>query len=499
MLTALATLSACAGAPTASLSPPAFGGGMSARLLAVEGAPGAAAIVAPAADRRLSLIVYTDSASLVNDQRKVSLPAGTSMLRFPRVAPQIDPSSLRLGLADEAGDLTVKEQFYSADLATATRLLEKYVGKAIEVRLPGEDDTPSRIVPAVLISVDGPVVEIDGKIYLKPPGEIIVPAVPADLALVPTIEWRLEAPTAFAGALVASYLTRGLGWQAEYALAVNAAEREGSLTGWASVTNHSGAAFEEARVTVVAGTLNKAGRPPGPYPVHYRYADGGGGGEVTPTPLSEFYRYDLPGRTTLANNQTKQLPLLKAATVPLTRRLRFDSAMGQLDETPRAAELTLSFRNDAASGLGRPLPRGRARIYKGEALIGEDTVPNTPKDETVRLTLGEAFDVVGERKQTAVTRPSEQVREESYAITVRNHKATAVDVEVVEHPYGSWTITEKSQSFTTVSATELRFALALPAGGAGTVTYTIRFAEGGPIIVKPPVPAPPSPMPRRAP
>jgi hypothetical protein len=220
---------------------------------------------------------------------------------------------------------------------------------------------------------------------------------------------------------------------------------------------------------------------------------------VTPTPLSEFYRYDLPGRTTLANNQTKQLPLLKAATVPLTRRLRFDSAMGQLDETPRAAELTLSFRNDAAAGLGRPLPRGRARIYKGEALIGEDTVPNTPKDETVRLTLGEAFDVVGERKQTAVTRPSEQVREESYAITVRNHKATAVDVEVVEHPYGSWTITEKSQSFTTVSATELRFALALPAGGAGTLTYTIRFEEGGPIIVKPPVPAPPSPMPRRAP
>jgi hypothetical protein len=494
LLTALVTLSACAGAPNAALSPPAPAAlvpkgphkgpegseplrvPLPARLLAVEGEAGEPVIVAPVEDRKLALIVYHDDNSLVNDTRPVTLPAGLSTLRFPGVAPQIDGTSARLRLAEGAGSLTVKEQFFSSDLASSSRLLEKYVGKEIEVRLPAEGDRPSRLVVATLISVDGPVVRIGDKIYLKPPGEIILPAVPADLALVPTLQWRVQAAAAFVGSLVASYLTRGLSWQAEYVLTVDARERAGALEGWASITNQSGADFPDARLTVVAGTLHKAGGTPRPYPM-YRYDAGGGGGDFTESPLSEFYRYDLVGRTTLGNNQTKQLSLLKVDTVPLDRRLRFDSQMGQLDETPRAAQLEYRFRNDAAHGLGRPLPQGRVRVYKGAALIGEDRLPNTPKDERVRIEVGQAFDVVGERKQTAALRPTEKVREETYTVTVRNHKPSAVDVEVVEHPYGTWVITKKSQSYTTVSANEIVFALALPAGGEATVTYSIRFTE----------------------
>ena len=150
---------------------------------------------------------------------------------------------------------------------------------------------------------------------------------------------------------------------------------------------------------------------------------------------------------------------------------------GQTDEQPRAAQTTLSFENKAENGLGVPLPSGRVRVYQGTALLGEDRMANTPKDETVRLGLGEAFDVVGERKQVAATRPEEHVREETYSVTLRNHKDAAVAVDVVEQPYGAWTITDPSTPFKAVSTTQVVFPVKVPANGETVVKYTIRFKE----------------------
>jgi hypothetical protein len=201
------------------------------------------------------------------------------------------------------------------------------------------------------------------------------------------------------------------------------------------------------------------------------------GGAFAASPLGEFHRYDLQEAISLANQQTKQLPLVVAGQVATEKRLRFDSHMGQTDEQPRSAAVSLSFMNDKANGLGVPLPQGRFRVYQGAALVGEDSIGNLPAGERVRLKMGEAFDIVGERKQTAATRPAAKTREETYAITVRNRSAKAAAVEVVEHPFGAWTITAKSHPYTAVSANEIVFPLALPANGEATVTYTIRVVE----------------------
>jgi hypothetical protein len=428
---------------------------------------------APASSRALALTVYDGALGVGADTRPVALPVGPVTLRFPGVSPLLDASSTRL-LVPEGRSPVVTAQAFSGEALNASRLLERYVGKAILVRLPAEGDRPSRLVSAVLLATDGPVVRIDGKIYLTPPGELVLPELPAGLATSPTLSWTLKVPAAFDGRLTAAYLVRGLSWQADYALSLDAALTTGSLHGWATVTNQSGTDYARARLTVVAGRLNRQ-RPI--FYDNFRAREAPMGGEVAPSRLGEFYRYDLPGRTTLENGATRQMALLSSESVAVTPHWRFESNSGQTDEQPRAASWELTFANVAAQGLGTPLPAGKVRVYRGTALMGEDTVSNTPRGEAVTVRLGEAFDLVGTHRLIETTRPAERVRLERYAVTIRNHRATAATVEVVEHPAGAWTVTEKSRPYKVVSATEIVFAVKVAAGGTETVTYTLKTNE----------------------
>lgn len=476
----LVGLSACGTSPVSGGAPPAavVPGGVRV-VAAVPGQSTPSEVVVPATNQSLALVVYPSQPSLIRDTRPVNLPAGGVTLRFTGVSPQLDPTSARLLAPGSEVIPAIATQTFSGEGVTTQRLLEHYVGKTVEVKLtPVDDDHSPKVVEATLLSVDGPVVKIGDKVYLKPPGELILPGVPAGMATGPALTWRLSSESGYTGALEANYLARGLSWQADYALTLDSSGDRAELASWATLTNQTGVDLPEARLTVVAGAVQRLGHPRPPF---YRSEDSmantGGGGGFSTSPLDVFHRYDLAGRVTLLNQTTQQLPLLKTVSLAVDRRLRFESHMGQIDETPRAALSTLSFRNEAAVGLGVPLAQGRVRVYRATALVGEDLMPNTPKDELVRVKLGDAFDVVGERKQTAVSKPAEKVREESYAVTLRNHRATPVVVDVVEHPYGAWTISGETQPYKRVSATEIVFSVTVPANNDARVLYTIRFKE----------------------
>jgi hypothetical protein len=433
----------------------------------------ATVVDAPAAKRAIALTVYDGALSVVADARPVSLGAGTVTLRFPGVSPMLDASSPRL-LDPEGRSPEVTTQGFSGETLNAGKLLERYLGKAVEVRMPAEGDRPARLVEAVLLATDGPVVRIDGKVYLKPPGEIVLPELPAGLLTSPTLFWTIKSAAPFEGRLTAAYLARGLSWQADYTLTLDAAGTAGALQGWATVANQSGTDYASARLTVVAGRLNRT-RPF--YYDTFRAREAPMGGEFTPGQLGEFHRYDLKGRTTLENGATRQIALLAAPSLAVTPHWRFESMNGQTDDQPRSASWELTFDNAAAQGLGLPLPAGKVRVYRGTALLGEDSVANTPKGEAVKVRLGEAFDLVGTHRLVETTRPADKVRVERYEVVLRNHRAKAASVEVVEHPVGAWTVTEKNRPYRVVSATEIVFPVTVAPGGTETVTYTLKVNE----------------------
>lgn len=472
LIVPLLGLTACGAIPVA----PEAGSAPRHVLAAAPADAAAPDVEASASVQALAVTVYHDALALVADTRRVALPAGTVTLRFPGVTSQLDGSSVRLWAPAGVPAPDVREQSYSPTGLTASALLQAYVGRTVQVRMPAEGSTPSKTVSAVLLSTDGPMVRIGDRVYLKPPGDLVLPGVPAGLATSPTLSWRLVTPSGYSGNLTAGYLTRGLSWQADYTLTLDAAATQADLAAWATVNNQSGATLKDAKLMVVAGALNRQG--PIPLAEMRAYmAPAPTAGGVSSAPVGEFHRYTFADRVTLPDQQTKQLKLLTDAALPVEKRLRFESAVGQVDETPRAARTSLSFKNDAAGGLGVPLPAGRARVYQNGALVGEDSVPNTPTNETVRLQLGEAFDVVGQHQQATVTRPAEHQRDEAYRVTVRNHKPTAVAIDVVEHPWGAWTVTAHNLPYTIVSATELVFRLSVPAHGDVTVTYSLRYQE----------------------
>lgn len=439
------------------------------------------------ADRSdLALTVYQDNVGLINDARRVALPQGRVLLRLEDVSPQMDGTSA-VFRAPGGGVRLAEQQFVSVPLNPAS-LLERYVGKEVEVRIPAEGDRPSQVVKATLISAEGPVVQIDGKVYLQPPGQVIVPEVPKDLATHPSLLWTLDVTAAGTHELVATYLTGGLGWSADYQLTLAAEGGQADWRGWVTLRNTSGLTYPDARLTVVAGNRGTV-RPP-VVPLPFEAAKGaaapgtGGDSAFTESPLFEYHRYDLEERATLEAGQTRQLGLMSAAAMPVTRTYILDSGRfyGPPDQE-QGVEVMLGFDNTEANRLGKPLPKGVVRIYQPDAdntlrLLGEDSLPETAVDGKVKLKAGKAFDLVGKRRQTANRQISEHVREEAYEVVLRNEKKEAVTVEVVEHPYGDWKLTAQSMPHTARSANEVVFAVPVPAGGTASLTFTFQITTG---------------------
>jgi len=467
--------------------------------IAVAGAgisPGAGRVAGPAhgdagrlvsgdsGRKEVSLTVYNGDLGLVREIREVDLPAGILALEFADVASRIDPATVLVRSVGGSSGLRVIEQNYEYDLLNPQKLLDKYVGRMVTLRT----STGAAIKARLLSSNNGPIYEIDGEIHMGHPGQVVLPGIPEDLISRPTLVWRLDNASAGARRVEASYLTSGMTWKADYVLALDVADERADLSGWVTLDNRSGATYRDATLKLVAGDVNRARSDNDPRGVMMKMAAADAARESTfkEEGFFEYHLYSLEGRTTVKDNQTKQISLLSAGGVPVAKRLVFFGAgsyyRGRFGSpiSNQKVGVFLEIANTAASRLGLPLPRGIVRVYKADAggsmqFVGEDAIDHTPKDETIRIKMGDAFDVVGERQQTDYRVLGEYIYEIGWKVTLRNHKDEAVQVAVVEPIPGDWTITQSTHSYEKTEAHTLRYDVTVPANGQADVAYRARI------------------------
>ncbi len=454
-------------------------------LASAQTAPAATLAVTREVQKDVMVTIYNGNFGLVKDVRETRLPVGLGEVQFMDVASRIDPTSVHLKSLTDPGGLRILEQNYEYDLISSARLMEKYVGKT--VRLYKGDGTWQ---DATLLSTAGPVFEINGQIHLGQPGQLVLPALPDNLVSRPTLVWLLRNRAAAAQRVEASYLTGGITWKADYVMVVNAADTKSDLTGWVTIDNKSGATYGNAALKLVAGDVNRAPEAPRAARAMELAAKAASMADARREFVSEgffeYHLYTLDGRTTIKDNQTKQLALMNASDISIAKQLVYYGAAeyyrtsyGTPVSNQKVAVL-LELKNSKDNRLGVPLPKGKVRVYKADAsgsqqLIGEDWIDHTPSDERVKIKLGEAFDLVGERTQKEWRKLGGNLYEVEWEIALRNHKKEAQTVTVIEPVPGDWQVMASTHAWEKPEAHTLRFSVPVPAEGAAKLVYRVRL------------------------
>jgi hypothetical protein len=454
-------------------------------LVPAETAGAAALSVSREVQKDVAVTIYNGNLGLVKDIRETRLPAGTTEVQFQDVAALVDPTSVHLkSLTDPAG-LKILEQNYEYDLLSSQKLMEKYVGK--RVRLYQSDGTYHE---ATLLSTAGPVFEINGQIHLGHNGRLVLPTLPENLVAKPTLVWLLRNQIAPAQKIEASYLTGGITWKADYVMVVNAADTRSDLTGWVTIDNKSGATYGNAALKLVAGDVNRAQSPRPSSKMMEMAAKAASADEARRDFVSEgffeYHLYTLDGRTTIKDNQTKQLSLMSAADVPIQKHLVYYGAQDYyrnqygVPVSNQKVSVLIELRNTKENRLGVPLPKGKVRLYKADSsgstqFIGEDWIDHTPRDERVKIKVGEAFDIVGERVQKEWRKIAGNTWEVEWDISLRNHKKEDQTVTVIEPVPGDWQVLHATHKTEKPEAHTLKFEVPIPKEGAAKLTYRVRI------------------------
>ncbi|KPJ75179.1 MAG: hypothetical protein AMS19_14270, partial [Gemmatimonas sp. SG8_23] len=408
----------------------------------------------------MAITVYNQNFGLVREVRRLDLGRGRLALEYGDVASGIQPETVHV-LPLGGGGLRVLEQNYQFDLLNPQKLLEKYVGRTVTVYRRNPETGVEEASEAEVLSVNGgPILRIDGEITFNVPGRFGFPELPDNLIPEPTLVWRLDSPGGRQRVEV-SYLTNSLNWKSDYVMVLNEDDDEGGLTGWVTLTNQSGTAYENARLQLVAGDVRRVSGGSAPQARRDRMMEMAMAAEAdgfTEDAFFEYHLYTLGRPTDLLNNEQKQVTLLESEGFGVEKKLIFRGAQhyyrgqyGQVTSNEKVG-VFLDFENSESNGLGMPLPRGTVRVYKRDAsgaqqFIGEDVIDHTPRDETLRIKMGEAFDVVGDRRQMDYTVVSSCVSESTWRIDLRNHKGEAVDVMLVEPVGGDWEILSSTHPY----------------------------------------------------
>ncbi|HOV60224.1 MAG TPA: DUF4139 domain-containing protein [Candidatus Hydrogenedentes bacterium] len=435
--------------------------------------------------QEVSVTVYNNDRALIRDRRKVKLAEGELRLAFMDVAQTILPETVSLRSLSHPDGLVILEQNYEYDLISPEKLMEKYVGK--EVTLINRDNQLNFYEqPAKLLAVNGgPVYEVEGRIMLGHPGVVSMPKLPEELYARPTLVWALDSGAA-EQEIEAAYLCSGMSWRSDYVLTLDAAETSVDIEGWVTMVNNSGVTFRNALLKVVAGDVNKVNE-------QMDMAAGMKSQErmLASAPMmqeesfAEYHLYTLPRRTTIRASQTKQVSLLSASGVGVRKVYEyrgneawFHSQVEPERKTNPAVVLELD--NTEKNHLGIPLPEGIMRVYQPDAsgalqFSGEDRIRHTPKDETVRLRLGRAFDIIGEKVQEDFQQTGPQSTEVTIRVSLRNSKKTPVTVQVIEPVWGTWEVLESSLPFTKKDAKTIAFAVDIAPESTADVRYRVRI------------------------
>ena len=438
----------------------------------------------------VAVTIYNSDLALVKDTRKVKLKTGLNALAMRDVSAQIRPETALLRSISAPGSLTLLEQNFDFDLLTPQKMLEKYVGKTVTVvKTNPQTGTETSEQATVLSANNGAVLKIGNRIETGIPGRIVYDDVPANLRDRPTLITQINNKGVADQTVELSYLTGGLGWKADYVAELNDKEDKLDLSGWVTLTNTSGAAYKNAKMQLVAGDVNRVQQNIRPMMKTMRgeVAIADAAAPMAEEGLLEYHLYTLDRPTTIAENQTKQVALLSASGVPVHKDLVLQGAdyyyTGQFGEigTKMKVGVFVQFENKETANLGMPLPKGTLRVYKKDSkgnaqFVGEDNIDHTPKNETVRLKLGDAFDVTADKKQTdfkVLPNPSKghSAYESAYEITLKNAKKERVTVTVQEPIGGDWKILSESAPHEKANSHLAIWKIDVPAEGSTTLTY----------------------------
>jgi hypothetical protein len=469
-------------------------------LAACGGGPGAKTAGPPVsrvsrADTRKSVAVtvYNDGFGLVREVRDVDLGTGRVSLEFRDVSSQIESNTVHVKSLAKGSPLTILEQNYRYDLLSPQKLLQKYEGKKIKLyrwnKVTGKDEA----YDAEVLSVNDnqPVLKVGNEITYGFPARFSFPEVPSNLIAQPTLVWLLDSD-APKQPLEVTYLTQGFGWSADYVLTLGDEKADGSgmstadLVGWVTLRNDTSTSYDNARLKLVAGNVQRVRE--------VMTATAQTGGEMddetakkqfTEEGFFEYHLYTLDRPTSLKSNEQKQVTLLEARGIRVHRQLIFYGASyyyrgsyGQVVSNQKVG-VYLEIKNEEQNHLGMPLPKGTVRVYKADKsgaaeFIGEDAIDHTPRDEKIRVKMGESFDVVGDRKQTDFKQISSCVDETAWEIDLRNHKDVADEVLVYEPIEGDWQILGSSIPYEKKDAHTFTFLAKVGARGETKITYRVR-------------------------
>jgi hypothetical protein len=444
--------------------------------------------------------------ALVRLNREMQIPRGRGTIQFTDVAALIDPTTVKfLSLTDPDGT-KVLEQSFQFDLVSQDKLLSRYIDRNVTVEQQSGDGV--KVVDGTLVSSnDGLVIRgSDGRIHaLREWSNLSFGELPGGLITRPTLEWDVVSGRGGMQDVRVSYQTGGITWWTDYNLVFTEGADANSgfvdVGAWVSLLNQSGARYQDAKLKLIAGDVNRA-QPPPQVMRQKMYEMAAMDAAAAPPGFEEkaffeYHLYTLGRPATIPNNSTKQIELFDTATrVPARKKLVYyggdfggyyggpmlDRELGPSSNTE--VDVWLTFRNDKDSGMGMPLPAGRIRVSQQDKadgsleFIGEDAIKHTPKDEDVRVKLGTAFDVVGERRQTDfVVNSKGRVMEEAFEIKIRNHKDQAVEVVVRENLYrwSQWSLLEQSQPSEKKDARTIEFPVKVAADGEAVITYRVRY------------------------
>jgi hypothetical protein len=439
----------------------------------------------------VALTIYNVNLGLVKDQRQIKLFKGIGDLRFMDVASQIMPTSVHIKSLINPESLQVLEQNYEYDLLNPEKLLDKYVGKEVKLYTKNPYTEREELVTATLLSNNGqPIFRIGDEITFGHPGRIIFPGVPENLNAKPTLVWMLENNLLSTQKIEASYLTNGINWRSDYVVTLNDKDDKADLSGWVTIDNHSGATYKNAKLKLVAGDVNRVKNK-------FEYADklmrvAEMAAKSAPAPqfkedsFFEYHIYTLSRPATVKDNQTKQISLVTADEIPVRKELLYYGAnyyyysrYGEAMSNQKIG-VFVEIQNKKENNLGVPLPKGTVRVYKADKegslqFVGEDSIDHTPKDEKIRIKLGDAFDVVGSRKQTDWKKIAYDTYEAAFEISLRNHKKEDVVVKVVEPIPGDWKMLNSSHEYKKAEAFTAEFQIPVAKDGETKLTYRVRM------------------------
>lgn len=449
----------------------------------------AAASVSFAADPALT--IYNGGYAVVRETLPIDLKSGVNQVSFAGATAQVESDSVILRDVAGKADFQILEQSYRNDPVSQSMLLSLFEGKTLEFNRR-ETNKPDRIVTGKVVRsgyVPGgnfvePIIEVDGKLQFSLPGEPVFPSLGTDNVLKPTLNWKLNSASSGKIAAEVAYLSRGFTWEASYNLVAEEKSDIVDVVGWVTMNNHSGMTFNDAKIKLMAGDVNRV-QPRGVGRARAMMAadavSASAAKVVTEKSFDEFHLYTLGNPATLRDKETKQVEFVRATGVKAERIYIYDGA--SQGASSGKVQVYREFKNSEANKLGIALPKGKVRFYSQDGdrqleFVGENQIDHTPKDETIRVLTGNSFDLVGKYRFTDQSHDeANRSMTQAVEVKVRNHKKEPVEIRVLEHANfgGTWTLTARSQEHEKKDAQTFEFRVALKPDEEKTVTYTIRY------------------------